>query len=85
MSALRLLRIAATVEAASLAVLLINLVTVHFAPVASLLGPIHGTAYLLVIGSALSTRPATLGARLLALVPGIGGLLALRRISPPGS
>lgn len=85
MSALRLLRIAATVEAASLAVLLINLVTVHLAPVASLLGPIHGAAYLLVIGSALSARPAGLGARLLALVPGIGGLLALRRISPPGS
>ncbi|WP_152361062.1 DUF3817 domain-containing protein [Microlunatus speluncae] len=82
MSAVRLLRIAGVVEAASLAVLLINLATIHLAPVSSLLGPVHGCAYLLVIGSALSVRPAALGTRLLSLVPGIGGLLALRLLTP---
>lgn len=70
-----LLRIAARVEAVSLLVLLANLFTVHRQPVAALLGPLHGCAYLLVIGA---TRQATALARprLLAIVPGVGGLLA---------
>ena len=78
--ALRLLRIAAIVEVISLAVLLTNLATVHVPEVASLLGPVHGCAYLLVIGATFSlTRSA--GARMLAVVPVAGGLLVLRRLS----
>ena len=74
-----LLRIAARVEAVTLVLLLVNLATVHWAPVASLLGPTHGCAYLFVIGAALNgTRDRR--TRLLDVVPGIGGLLADRRL-----
>nr|BFE60291.1 hypothetical protein GCM10020063_048170 [Dactylosporangium thailandense] len=79
MAPITLLRAAALAELASLAVLLVNLATVHLAPVASLIGPIHGCAYLLVIGTTwhlTRTAPATL----LAAVPVLGGVLALRRI-----
>ena len=77
--AFRVLRVAAIVEPVSLAVLLTNLATAHVAAVASLVGPIHGCAYLFVIGAALRlTRSRTTTA--LAAVPIVGGLLALRRI-----
>ena len=88
---MRVLRIAAAAELISLVVLLVNLATVHWAPVASLLGPAHGCAYLVVIGAAWRlTRSRT--ERLLAFVPGIGGLLVVRastkwpetRVPPPG-
>jgi hypothetical protein len=76
-----LLRIAARVELISLLLLLANLATVHAGWVATLLGPLHGCAYLVVIGAGWqATRRAR--PRLLAVVPGIGGLLterALRR------
>ncbi|MEV6630397.1 DUF3817 domain-containing protein [Actinoplanes sp. NPDC051470] len=75
-----LLRTAAIVELLSLAVLLTNLATVHVPAVASLVGPIHGCAYLLVIGAAWHlTRSAR--TTLLAVIPVIGGLLALRATS----
>jgi predicted dinucleotide-binding enzyme len=48
---MRVLRIAAVVEVATLVALLVNLATVHWAPVASMLGPTHGCAYLAVIGA----------------------------------
>lgn len=74
-----LLRTAARVEAISLLLLLLNLATVHLRPVAGLIGPLHGCAYLLVIGATLraSRRART---RLLAVIPGVGGLLALRSV-----
>jgi hypothetical protein len=59
-------------------VLLINLLTTHIAAISSLVGPLHGTAYLAVITATLLTRPpAPSGARLRAVIPAIGGLLAL--------
>ncbi|WP_433382172.1 DUF3817 domain-containing protein [Actinoplanes sp. CA-142083] len=74
-----LLRIAARVELISLLLLLANLATVHLGPVATLVGPLHGCAYLSVIGATLAAtrrgRP-----RLLALLPGVGGLLAERTL-----
>ena len=75
-----LLRIAARVEAASLLILLVNLATVHIAGIATLLGPLHGCAYLLVIGTVLQTARDR-RARWLALIPGFGGLLAERRLA----
>jgi hypothetical protein len=75
-----LLRISARVEFASLVLLLANLATVHLPAVAQLLGPIHGCAYLFVIGATLHATKEV-KTRLLALVPGIGGLLAERRIT----
>lgn len=73
-----LLRIAARVEVASLVLLLLNLATVHWEAVSSLLGPVHGAAYLFVI---MATWQAKRGRRLrlLAFVPAVGGLLVLRR------
>jgi hypothetical protein len=68
------------VEALSLVVLLANRMTVHLDPVTSLTGPVHGTAYLVVIGATLLLPGASRAARLLALVPGIGGALAMRRL-----
>ena len=74
---LRWLRVAATVEVVSLHVLLVNLATVHFPAVASSAGPVHGLAWLATIAIAfLAPIPRT--ARLLSIVPGIGGLLAVR-------
>ena len=66
-------------ELVSLALLLVNLATVHWAAVASLLGPTHGCAYLFVIGATIRESRAT-STRLLAIVPGIGGLLVIRRL-----
>jgi hypothetical protein len=78
----RMLRVAAVVELVSLVFLLLNLATVHWAAVASLLGPTHGCAYLFVIGATVRETRA-LRIRLLALVPGLGGALVIRRLSSP--
>jgi hypothetical protein len=74
-----LLRVAARVELVSLLVLLANLATVHLAPVATLIGPLHGCAYLVVIG-AVWQGSRSRRARWLSVVPGVGGLLAERAI-----
>lgn len=74
----RSLWVAAAVEATSLLVLLANLATVHLPGVAAALGPVHGTAYLAGIALAW-TGGYPLRTRLLALVPGVGALLAARQ------
>lgn len=74
-----LLRASALVELSSLVLLLGNLATAHWPAVASLLGPVHGCAYLFVVGSAVRVSPR-LRTRLLAVVPGVGGLLVVRRL-----
>ncbi|WP_399926144.1 hypothetical protein [Streptomyces kanamyceticus] len=79
MSSVRTLRFAAAAEAASLVLLLGNLFTVHAPALSALLGPLHGTAYLVVI-AATWTAAAAPGTRWRALVPGVGGLLVLRRV-----
>ncbi|MEV0704208.1 hypothetical protein AB0I53_40710 [Saccharopolyspora sp. NPDC050389] len=79
MTAVLMLRIAAGVEAASLAMLLLNLFTVHISAITSLGGPVHGMAYLVTIVATFLV-PASPSARWLAVIPGIGGLLAVRRI-----
>ncbi|WP_199537186.1 DUF3817 domain-containing protein [Spongiactinospora gelatinilytica] len=81
MSGLPVLRFASAVEAISLVVLLVNLVTLHARPVSAVVGPLHGAAYLVVIMITLLARaPIVPGVRLRALIPGIGGLLAVRRL-----
>ncbi|WP_281292232.1 DUF3817 domain-containing protein [Actinomadura decatromicini] len=75
------MRIAAAVEAVSLAVLLVNLVTAHAEVITSLGGPVHGTAYLVVIVATwLIPETGSAGARSRALIPAVGGLLVLQRI-----
>ena len=84
----RWLALATAAELVTLGVLLVNLVTVHWAPLASAVGPLHGTAYL--VTAVLSWQlPLRRAVRLWGLVPAIGGLLVLRaagRADPaPGS
>ncbi|GAB3902800.1 DUF3817 domain-containing protein [Microbispora bryophytorum] len=75
------LRVAAAVELGSLAVLLANLATVHLPPVSSLVGPLHGCAYLVVVVAAARDAGCDLTGKALAWLPGIGGLLVLRRLA----
>ncbi|WP_406151528.1 hypothetical protein [Streptomyces sp. NBC_01012] len=77
---LRPLRIAAHVELISLAVMLANLATAHLKPITSLMGPTHGCAYLFVVIATWRLTPTTTTTRAVAVIPGIGGLLALRRL-----
>ncbi|WP_189389697.1 DUF3817 domain-containing protein [Streptomyces sp. SDr-06] len=77
----RPLRIAAQVELVSLIVLLTNLFTAHLKPVSSLAGPLHGCAYLFVMAATWRVEHAPVSAKAMAVIPGIGGLLALGRLS----
>ena len=73
----RWLAVATTVELVTLAVLLVDLATVHWAPLASAVGPLHGTAY--PVTAVLAWQlPVPRGVRLRGLVPAVGGLLLLR-------
>ncbi len=73
----RWLALATTVELVTVAVLLVNLATVHWAPLASAVGPLHGTAYLVTAVLAWQL-PLPRGVRLRGLVPAVGGLLVLQ-------
>ncbi|MEV1021252.1 DUF3817 domain-containing protein [Streptomyces sp. NPDC050264] len=79
----RPLRIAANTELLSLALLLGNVATMHLQAVSSLMGPAHGCAYLCVIGATWRQRRADGATKAVALLPGIGGLLAVRRLGRP--
>ncbi|TWV53761.1 DUF3817 domain-containing protein [Streptomyces misionensis] len=81
----RHVRIAAHAELISLIVMLANLFTVHLKPVSSLMGPTHGCAYLFVVIATWRLEEATTAAKSLAVVPGVGGLLALRRLDTAGA
>jgi hypothetical protein len=80
-SPLRPLRIAAGVEFVSLIVLFANLASVHWPAISSLIGPTHGCAYLFVIVAAVREPAATRQTKLMAFIPGVGGLLVLRRLA----
>ena len=75
-AALRWLPRVALLETASLAALLANRFTVHLDAVTSLLGPVHGGLDLAVIAFAF-LAPIRLPGRMLAIVPVVGGLLAV--------
>ena len=72
----RPLALATAVELATLTALLVDLATVHWAPLASAVGPLHGTAYLVTAVLAWQL-PVRRGVRLRGLVPAVGGLLVL--------
>ncbi|MEW2246666.1 DUF3817 domain-containing protein [Streptomyces sp. NPDC058733] len=73
----RHLRIAAHTELISLILMLANVFTVHLKAVSSVMGPTHGCAYLFVVIATWRLKPAWT-VTVTALVPGVGGLLALR-------
>jgi hypothetical protein len=74
---LRILRIVAVIELATLVILVGNRLGPRHEIVTSLVVPIHGTAYLAVLLAAFTATSIT-SARLRALIPGIGGTLAVR-------
>lgn len=76
----RHLRIAAHAELISLIVMLANVFTVHLKPISSLMGPTHGCAYLFVVIATWRLKRAPAAAKVLVLVPGVGGLLALLQL-----
>ncbi|MGP8297245.1 DUF3817 domain-containing protein [Streptomyces inhibens] len=76
-----LLRVTAPAELASLAVLLINVSVLHLQVVASAIGPLHGCAYLIVIIAAAREAGPDRTVTALSVIPGIGGMLALRRLA----
>jgi hypothetical protein len=85
---IRILTLLAGIEFGTLLVLLANLATVHVPVVATILGPMHGCAYIAaIIGTAMCARPMS-GPTLLSLIPGVGGSLAVailrRRAQPSG-
>lgn len=77
----RFFRIAAFVELLTLAVLLANLATVHLQQVTSMVGPTHGCAYLVIVLATWRNHGAATAAKVVALLPGIGGLLVLRQLA----
>ncbi|MFE4450617.1 DUF3817 domain-containing protein [Streptomyces sp. NPDC056796] len=81
---LRLLRVAAHTELVSLVIMLANLATAHLRPVSSLMGPTHGCAYLFAVVATWRLAPATTTTKAIAVLPGVGGLLALRRLRSAG-
>jgi hypothetical protein len=74
------LRIAAHAELISLIVMLTNVFTIHLKPISSLMGPTHGCAYLFVVITTWRLKQAQAADKVLALVPGAGGLFALRQL-----
>jgi hypothetical protein len=77
----RSFRVAAAVELVTLLVLLVNLATVHLPAITSLGGPTHGCAYLFVVVATLRNPSASPATKVMAWVPGIGGLLVARRFA----
>jgi hypothetical protein len=73
----RRLWVVGVLEAASLAVLLVNLVTADDPALAQAVGPVHGLFYLIGIALVWTQRlPAV--AKVLVLIPAVGTLLAAR-------
>ncbi|KOG61218.1 hypothetical protein ADK76_14005 [Streptomyces griseoflavus] len=77
----RALRIAAAVELVSLVVLLGNLATAHLPAISSLAGPLHGCAYLFTVVATARDPRRTATAVGLSMLPGVGGMLAVRRLT----
>jgi hypothetical protein len=77
----RPLRVSATVELFSLAVLLVNMMTGNHQAIAALVGPVHGIAWLFGVIVTWRDPRRTTGIAVLAAIPGIGGMLALRALN----
>jgi hypothetical protein len=75
--ALHALEILSILELASIAVLMLNLVTLHLRPVTAAMGPTHGALFLAVAVTALFARDLLPRTRWMALIPVAGGVLTL--------
>lgn len=85
MSPRRGLQLLGTVELITLATMLANIVTVHLPDVTHVLGPVHGLAYTATVIAAVLVMGGRHRIWLLALIPGVGGLLASRAAPPAHS
>lgn len=72
----------AVAELLTLAVLLVNLATVHIRPLTQTMGPIHGAVYLAVAMIAVFAPGLRVRDRVLGCLPVVGGILALRASRP---
>lgn len=81
MSVRSALRVVGVVECLTLLVLLANLVTSHRPEVSSVVGPLHGLCYTAAIIAAALASGGRHRVWLLALIPGVGGLLASKAAS----
>jgi hypothetical protein len=81
----RILRLTAAIESVTLLLLVLNLVTVHVAAIGSAIGPVHGAAYVTTLICAWLLRHRAIGIIWWALIPGIGGLLAVRSLTRTAS
>ncbi|MBQ1016614.1 hypothetical protein KBX71_01910 [Micromonospora sp. D93] len=77
----RILQIVGTAELVTLVLMLANVVTIHLPTISHVLGPAHGLAYCASVITALLIMGGRQRVWLLALIPGIGGLLAARAAS----
>jgi hypothetical protein len=74
----RILQIVGTAELVTLVLMFANIVTAHRLEISRVLGPVHGLAYTATLITAVLVAGGRHRVWLLALVPGIGGLLAAR-------
>lgn len=76
-AALMIMRVVSALELVSLVVIVLNRVTIHLPAITSSGGPLHGVLYISTIALAL-LLPFPRPAKWLAVLPGVGGLLAIR-------
>ncbi|SDE13339.1 hypothetical protein [Glycomyces harbinensis] len=79
----RVLHLIGTVELATLVLMLLNLATVHHPAITGVLGPVHGLVYTGTVIAAALLMNGRHRIWLLALIPGVGGLLAARSTPAP--
>ncbi|AMY20687.1 MULTISPECIES: ATP-binding cassette domain-containing protein [Nocardiaceae] len=72
------MRVVSSLELFSLLTIVVNRVTVHYPAITATGGPIHGLLYVATIVLAL-LLPFPRSAKWLAVIPGVGGILALWR------
>ncbi|WP_216899106.1 hypothetical protein [Nocardia alni] len=77
-----ILQIIGAIEFITLLLMLANLATIHLPEVPRVLGPVHRLAYTGTIVTAILVRGGSHRVWLLSLIPGIGGILASRVVSP---
>jgi hypothetical protein len=75
------MRLVGGVELGTLVLLLGNVATVHLPELSRIFGPVHGLAYTAAVLAAAVVSGGERRVWLWALVPGVGGLLAARRLA----
>lgn len=80
MNSRRILHVTGSIELLTLIGMLANLATVHLPAISHILGPLHGLVYTATVVAAILVMNGMHRVWLLALVPGVGGLLAAQAV-----